>query len=107
MKNLKKLKEFKELMDKIESFKTDIISLKKEKENIKNEIEYLQSGIYKAKIISYSEWKPFNRIIFELIQPSMKFIYDTKTEDKKCGFKIKSEEELKIIKIKVKDDICD
>jgi len=104
---LKKLKEFKILTDKINNFKIEILMLKKQKEHIKEEIEYLQNGIYKAKIISNSNWKPFNRIMFELIEPPIKLIYDTKTGDYKCGFKLKSEDELKIIKIKVKDDICD
>ena len=45
--------------------------------------------------------------MFELIEPPVKFVYDTKEEDGKCGFKLKSEDELKIIKIKVKNDICD
>ena len=104
---VKKLREFKELVNKLDDFKREILILKKEKEHIKKEIEYLQNGIYKAKIISYSNWKPFNRIMFELIEPPVKFVYDTKPSDTKCGFKLKSEDELRIIKIKVKNDICD
>ena len=104
---LKKLREFKELINKMDDYKKEILILKKEKEKIKEEIEYLQNGIYKAKIIAYSDWKAFNRIMFELIEPPVKFVYDTKEEDGKCGFKLKSKDELKIIKIKVKNDICD
>ena len=103
---LKKLKEFKELMNKIDDYKKEISILKNEKKHIKEEIEYLQNGIYKAKIIAYSNWKPFNRIMFELIEPPVHFIYDTKVGDEKCGFKLKSEDELRITKIRVKNDIC-
>ena len=103
---VKKLREFKELTNKMDDYKNEILILKKEKEYIKEEIEYLQSGIYKAKIISYSDWRAFNRIMIELIEPPVKFVYDTKEGDEKCGFKLKSEDELRIIKIKVKNDIC-
>ena len=103
---VKKLREFKELANKINDFKAEILILKKEKEHIKEEIEYLQNGIYKAKIISNSNWEPFNRIMFELIEPPVHFIYDTKVGDEKCGFKLKSEDELRITKIRVKNDIC-
>ena len=104
---VKKLKEFKELINKMDDYKKEILILKKEKEKIKDEIKYLQNGIYKAKIISYSDWKPFNRIMFELIEPPVHFVYDTKADDGRCGFKLKSEDELRITKIRVKDDICD
>ena len=103
---VKKLREFKELINKMDDYKREILILKKEKEHIKEEIEYLQSGIYKAKIISYSDWRPFNRIMIELIEPPVKFVYDTKEGDEKCGFRLRSEDELRITKIKVKDDIC-
>jgi len=103
---LKKLKEFKELMNKIDDYKREILVLKNEKKQIQKEIEYLQNGIYKAKIISNSNWEPFNRVMFELIEPPVHFIYDTKVGDEKCGFKLKSEDELRITKIRVKNDIC-
>ena len=104
---LKKLKEFKDLSDKIDSIKREINILKNEKENILDTIEYLQSGIFNAKILSATPWKAFNRIVFELIEPPVKVVYDTKGDEGKCGFKLKDEDNLKIVKIKVKDDICD
>ena len=104
---MKKLKEFKDLSDKIDSIKREINILKNEKENILNTIEYLQSGIFNAKILSATPWKAFNRIVFELIEPPVKVVYDTKGDEGKCGFKLKDGENLKIVKIKVKDDICD
>ncbi len=103
---LKKLKEFKELLDKLENYKTEIKLLNKEKENILATLEYLQSGIYTAKILSNDSWRPFNRILFELIEPPVKIVYDTKGNEGKCGFKLKDEDNLKIVKIKVNDDIC-
>ncbi len=104
---IKKLKDFKELTDKIDSIKREILLLKNEKENIINTLEYLQSGIYNAKILSDTSWKAFNRIMFELIEPPVKIVYDTKGSESRCGFKLKNEDNLKIIKIKVDDDICD
>ena len=103
---IKKLKEFKELMDKMDKLKREINILKNEKEEILNTLEYLQSGIFNAKILCNTSWKPFNRILFELIEPPVKIVYDTKGNEGKCGFKLKDEENLKIVKIKVNDDIC-
>jgi len=104
---IKKLKEFKELTDKMDNLKREINLLKKEKENIHQTIEYLQSGIFNAKILCASSWRPFNRILFELIEPPVKIVYDTKGNEGRCGFKLKDEDNLKIIKIKVSDDLCD
>ena len=103
---LKKLKEFKDLSDKIDYIKREINILKKEKENILDTIEYLQSGIFNAKILSATPWKAFNRIVFELIEPPIKVVYDTNGSEGKCGFKLK-DEKFKIVKIKVDNDICD
>jgi len=104
---IKKLKEFKELTDKMEKLKREINTLKKEKENIYDNIDYLQSGVFNAKILCNSVWKPFNRIMFELIEPPIKIVYDTKEKEDKCGFKLKDEDNLKIVKIKVDNDLCD
>ena len=104
---IKKLKEFKVLTDKMDSFKREIILLKKEKESILSTLDYLQSGIYNAKILSNSKWLPFNRIKFELIEPPVKIVYDTKGNEGKCGFKLKDEENLRIVKIRINNDICD
>ena len=104
---IKKLREFKELTDKMDSLKREINNLKKEKENIHYTIEYIQSGIFNAKILCASNWKPFNRILFELIDPPVKIVYDTKENEGKCGFKLKDEDNLKIVKVKVSDDLCD
>ena len=103
---LKKLKEFKELINKLENYKSEIKLLNKERENILSTLEYLQSGIYTAKILSNTPWRPFNRILFELIEPPVKIVYDTKENEGKCGFKLKDEDNLRIVKIKVNDDIC-
>ena len=103
---LKKLKEFKDLSDKIDFIKREINILKNEKENILDTIEYLQSGIFNAKILSATPWKAFNRIVFELIEPPIKVVYDTNGSEGKCGFKLK-DEKFKIVKIKVDNDICD
>ena len=104
---IKKLKEFKALTDKMDSFKREINLLKTEKENILSTLEYLQSGIYNAKILSNSKWLPFNRIKFELISPPVKIVYDTKGNEGKCGFKLKDEENLRIVKLRITYDICD
>jgi len=104
---LKKLKEFKELSDKVEKFQNEIKLLKKEKEGILQTIDYLQNGVYNAKILANSEWRPFNRIVFELIEPPLKFVYDTKEDEGKCGFKLKFTEDIsRIVKIKVENDLC-
>ena len=103
---LKKLKEFQELKEKILKFKEEIEALKEEKENIIQTLEYLQNGVFKAKILANSEWKAFNRIVFELIEPPLRFVYDTKGNEGKCGFKLKYGDTPKIVKIKVEDDIC-
>ncbi len=103
---LKKLKEYKELTEKIDAIKREINILKKEKESILETIEYLQSGIFNAKIYSATPWKPFNRIVFELIEPPVKIVYDTKGNEGRCGFKLKDEDNLKIVKIKADNDLC-
>jgi len=103
---IKKLREFKELTDKMDDFKREINMLKQEKKHTLDTIDYLQSGIFKAKILCDSSWKPFNRILFELIEPPLKVVYDTKGNEGKCGFKLKDEDNLKIVKIRIKNDLC-
>jgi len=104
---LKKLKEFQELVKNLEKIKNEILNLKDDKEHIIETLDYLQSGIYNAKILSNTNWKAFNRILFELIEPPVKYVYDTKGDEGKCGFKLKFTDDLiKIVKIKVKDDLC-
>ena len=100
---LKKLKEFQNLTKRIELFKDKIKTLLESKDTLKKELEYLQSGIFSAKILSNTPFRPFNRIVFELIEPDIKFVYDTKGDEGRCGFKIK---ENKIVKIRVENDIC-
>ena len=104
---LKKLKEFQELVKSLEKFKNEILKLKEDKEQILQTLDYLQSGIYNAKILSNTKWNAFNRILFELIEPPVKYVYDTKGNEGKCGFKLKfSDDIIRIVKIKVEDDIC-
>jgi len=104
---LKKLKEFQTLIKNIEKIKSEIYALKEDKDQIVQTLDYLQSGIYNAKILSNTPWIAFNRILFELIEPPVKYVYDTKGNEKKCGFKLKfSGDIIKIVKIKVEDDIC-
>ncbi len=104
---IKKIKEFQELIKNIERFQNEIKLLKEDKEHIIETLDYLQSGIYNAKILSNTPWFAFNRILFELIEPPVKYVYDTKGNEGKSGFKLKfSGDLIKIVKIKVKDDIC-
>ena len=104
---IKKIKEFQEMIKNIEKFQNEIKNLKEDKEHIIETLDYLQSGIYNAKILSNTPWIAFNRIMFELIEPPIKYVYDTKGDEGKCGFKLKfSDDFVKIIKIKVNDDIC-
>ncbi len=104
---IKKIKEFQELIKNIEKFQNEIKLLKEDKEHIIETLDYLQSGIYNAKILSNTPWFAFNRILFELIEPPVKYVYDTKGNEGKSGFKLKfSGDLIKIVKIKVKDDIC-
>ncbi len=104
---IKKIKEFQELIKNIEKFQNEIKLLKEDKEHIIETLDYLQSGIYNAKILSNTPWLAFNRILFELIEPPVKYVYDTKGNEGKSGFKLKfSDDLIKIVKIKVKDDIC-
>ncbi len=101
---LKKLKEYNKLIENIDKIKREINILKKEEENILDTIEYLQSGIFNAKILCNSLWKPFNRVEFELIEPPVKVVYDTKGDEGRCGFKLK--DNFKIVKIRIENDIC-
>ncbi len=104
---IKKIKEFQQLVKNIEKYKKEINLLTEDKKNILETLDYLQRGIYNAKILSNTPWKAFNRILFELIEPPVKYVYDTKGAEGKCGFKLKFEGDIiKIVKIKVNDDIC-
>jgi len=67
--------------------------------NVKGENNLLEVTS-KGKIIAYSSWKYFNKISFDL--PFVKIVYDTK-DDGVCGFKLK---DMKIVKIKVNNDLC-
>ena len=104
---INKIKEFQKLIKQIESFKEQIAGLENDKKVILDNLDYLQSEIYNAKILSNTPWKNFNRILFEMIEPPVKYVYDTKGDEGKCGFKLKfNNESIYITKIKVEDDIC-
>jgi hypothetical protein len=55
--------------------------------------------------VNYSEWKEFNKIEFDLIEPPIRLRYDTRGDEGICGFKLKDYgDEFKIVKIKVDND---
>ena len=102
---LKKLKEFKIYKKKTSSLKEEIETLKKELKGLKELLENLQNIIFIAKIVNYSEWKEFNKIEFDLIEPPIRLRYDTRGDEGICGFKLKDYgDEFKIVKIKVDND---
>jgi len=102
---LVKLKEYQILQNKITSLKEKLFLIEKEKKELLELIENLQSAVFNAKIISFSPWKAYNRIEFDLLEPPVSLRYDTKGNEGICGFKIKMENEtLKIVKIKVEND---
>ncbi len=104
---INKIKEFQKSIKQIESVKEQIAGLENDKKVILDNLDYLQSEIYNAKILSNTPWKNFNRILFEMIEPPVKYVYDTKGDEGKCGFKLKfNNESIYITKIKVEDDIC-
>lgn len=103
---IKKIKEFEIYKNKFLELKSEIEELKRDKEIILHDIDSVQNSAYLAKIISYSPWREFNRIEFDLIEPPVKLTYDTKGNEGICGFKLKDlGDDFKIVKIKVEDDI--
>jgi len=102
---IKKLKEYQYLNNRLKEIKEELLHLNEEKENLEHILDKLQTIVYKSKIISHSPWKPYNRIEFDLINPPVKLVYDTKGNEGICGFKLKDYgDEFKIAKIKVEDD---
>ncbi len=77
-KNLvKKIKDFQQL---IATYNIELGKYKKEKEekeNIKKEIDDIQSTILNAKIINHSVWHEYNEIKFVLLSPNVEVIHVT------------------------------
>jgi thiol-disulfide isomerase/thioredoxin len=101
---IKKIKEFEVFKNKTYKLKIKIENIKKEINEIENTIKKIQNITLFAKIISFSPWKAFNRIGFDLIEPPIKLVYDTKGNEGVYGFKLKKENKnFKIVKIKVRE----
>jgi hypothetical protein len=102
---LKKIKEFNDFKEKTIELKEQIKHLQEEIKELKEHLQEYQIAIFNAKIISFSPWKAFNRIVFDMIEPPISLVYDTKGDEGVCGFKLKDlGDTYKIVKIKVKDD---
>ncbi len=100
-----KLKEFKLLNEKFNELREKFENLKIKREEVVEEIDILQNSIYNSKIISFTPWKAYNRIEFDLLEPPIKLTYDTKGDEGICGFKLKFFDDTpKIVKIKVDND---
>ncbi|WP_457564224.1 flagellar assembly protein A [Caminibacter sp.] len=102
---LMKLKEYKLMYEKFNSLKEKLENLKIKKETIIEEIDMIQNSVYNSKIISFTPWKAYNRIEFDLLEPPIKLTYDTKGDEGICGFKLRFFDDTpKIVKIKVDND---
>ncbi len=102
---LKKIKEFNDFKEKTLELKEQVKHLQEEIKELKEHLQGYQIAIFNAKIISFSSWKAFNRIVFDMIEPPISLVYDTKGDEGVCGFKLKDlGDTYKIVKIKVKDD---
>ena len=102
---LMKLKEYQLLHEKFNELKEKFENFKLKESEILEEIDMIQNSIYNSKIISFSPWKAYNRIEFDLLEPPIKLTYDTKGDEGVCGFKLKFLGDTpKIIKIKVEND---
>ncbi len=75
---LKKIRDFQQM---IKSYNETIKQYKKEqseKDEIKKEIENIQSSILNAKIINHSLWTEYNEIKFVLLSPKIEVVHTTK-----------------------------
>ena len=103
---VKRIKDYNKFKEKVLKLENEIKSLKDEINILNQTLDNLQNVIFISKIISFSPWSAFNRIGFELIEPSIKLKYDTKGNEGICGFKLKDfGNSFKIVKIKVGNDI--
>ena len=75
---IKKIKDFQQLIATYNSMIDKYKKEKEERENIKKEIEDIQSTILKAKIINHSIWHEYNEIKFILLSPKIEVIHVTK-----------------------------
>jgi len=102
---IRKIKEYNKIKEKYLELQKEIESLEDEINILKETLHNLQNVVFNSKIISFSPWKEFNRIEFNLIEPPLKLNYDTKGNEGICGFKLKDFGDVfKIVKIKVKND---
>ena len=102
---IKKIKEYNKIKEKALKLQKEIESLENEINVLKETLNNLQNAVFNSKIVSFSPWKEFNRIEFNLIEPPVKLNYDTKGKEGICGFKLKDfGDSFKIVKIKVEDD---
>jgi len=102
---IRKIKEYNKIKEKYLELQKEIESLEDEINILKETLHNLQNVVFNSKIISFSPWKEFNRIEFNLIEPPLKLNYDTKGNEGVCGFKLKDFGDVfKIVKIKVKND---
>ncbi len=75
---LKKIRDFQQM---VHSYNMTLKQYKKEqseREEIKKEIEGIQSSILKAKIINHSPWTEYNEIKFVLLSPRVEVTHTTK-----------------------------
>jgi len=102
---IKRIKKYNKMKEKASELQKVIDSSKNELNVLKETLHNLQNIIFNSKIISFSPWKEFNRVEFDLIEPPVKLKYDTKGSEGVCGFKLKDfGDSFKIVKIRVKDD---
>ncbi len=75
---IKKIKDFQQLIATYNSMLDKYKKEKEERENIKKEIDDIQSTILKAKIINHSVWHEYNEIKFVLLSPKIEITHVTK-----------------------------
>ena len=93
------------MREKVLKLQKGIEILKSVINNLKETLHNLQNIVFNSKIISFSHWKEFNRIEFDLIEPHINLKYDTKGTEGICGFKLKEVDgTFKIVKIKIEYD---
>ncbi len=75
---IKKIKDFQQLVATYNAILGKYKKEKEERENIKKEIDDIQSTILKAKIINHSVWHEYNEIKFVLLSPKVEITHVTK-----------------------------
>ncbi len=75
---VKKIKDFQQLIATYNAMLAKYKKEKEERENIKKEIDDIQSTILKAKIINHSVWHEYNEIKFILLSPKVEITHVTK-----------------------------